>query len=72
MSWAFPEAKRYCVVEKITLVTAPLILSFEQRATRVPDWTRRTFTAIQRMHKWEDEPAGGWATYFVTVRLLEW
>ena len=33
MSWAFPEAKRYCVVEKITLVTAPLIPSFEQRAT---------------------------------------
>lgn len=72
MSWAFPEAKRYCVVEKITLVTAPLIPSPASPATHVPDWTRRADTSIQRMRMWQDEPAGGWATYFVTVRLLDW
>lgn len=72
MSWAFPEAKRYCVVEKIILVTAPLIPSIEPPATVTPDWTRRTDTSIDRMRMWEDVPAGGWAMYYVTVRLLDW
>lgn len=69
MAWAFPETERSGVVEKITLVTTPVIASPGQPATNVPDWTRRTVAAIQRMNKWEDQPKGGWATYFVTVRL---
>jgi len=61
MSWAFPAIKRSCVVEEITLVTAPLIPVHEEPATDVPDWlqpsyvpdwTRRTDTSIRRMRRW--------------------
>ena len=72
MFWAFPETVRSCVVEEITLVTAPLVpLGAGQRATLGPDWTQRTDTLIQRMRRWDYEPNGWLAQYFVTVRLLE-
>ena len=80
MSWAFPAIKRSCVVEEITLVTAPLIPVHEEPATDVPDWlqpsyvpdwTRRTDTSIRRMRRWEDEPKGWLGRYFVTVRLAD-
>jgi len=68
VSWAFPETKRSCVVERITTVTTPLLaMPGEQPAAYGPDWSQRIEKSIQRMHKWDDWPEDRWATYFVTV-----
>lgn len=79
MSEAFPELKRSCIIEAITLITAPMIAAPESapevplwpRQTHVPDWTRRRDFSVQRMRRWEDERPGRLTRYFVTVRLTD-
>jgi hypothetical protein len=71
MSWAFPRVKRLCLVEAITVITAPLLPALDVPRTFVPDWTRRKDTQVERMRRWEGEPKGWLAKYFVTARLLD-
>lgn len=79
VSWAFPNAKRPCVIEEIILVTAPLQrataeavahLPDRRRPAHVPDWTRRADKRIQQIGKREDERPGQFAG-IVTVCLKD-